>query len=139
VTKQANVFATGQFWLKTGSDFQQPGHSAFDFHSPFGRFCDAGKDLQQSAFPRSVSANDANYISARDFEIDLPESPNSSVFWPLPIVARNRFAPERASRPTFGQSPREALCNAQPQVVADQILLAEGIRPGLQRHPSYRF
>jgi hypothetical protein len=61
--------------MESGSDFKQAGHSTSDFHSAFAGLCDTGEDLQESAFARSISANDADYLSTLNIEIDLAQSP----------------------------------------------------------------
>src|ERR1017187_960165 len=61
--------------MESCSYLKEACHSTGDFHSPFARVCDPGEDLQESAFTRSISANDADYLSTPYFEINLPESP----------------------------------------------------------------
>lgn len=72
---QVDVFASGQFGVKSGADFQQAGHAPFDADAAGGRFGDAAEDFQQRGFARAVASDDADGFAPADFEGNIAERP----------------------------------------------------------------
>src|SRR5207302_4283446 len=65
---EINVFAPGQFRVKTGADLEHAGNPAFQFDAPLIGLGDAAQQLEQGRLPGSVAADDANHLTALDLE-----------------------------------------------------------------------
>src|SRR5246127_1372346 len=72
---QEDVFATGQFGMKSGANLEQAGHTASKYHPPSRRFGDAAQDLEQRAFARAVAADNSQDLALLDLETDILERP----------------------------------------------------------------
>jgi hypothetical protein len=81
---QEDVFATGQFGMKSGANLEQAGHTASKCHPPSRRFGDAAQDLEQRAFARAVAADNSQDLALLDLETDILERPEF-----LDLVALN--------------------------------------------------
>src|SRR3954465_12761901 len=77
---QEDVVAAGQFRVKPGSDFEERSHAPPDIHAAQRRFGDAGENFQQRALAGAVSADDADYFSALDFERYVFQGPDCGLF-----------------------------------------------------------
>src|ERR1017187_1022495 len=67
-TVQVNVLPSRQFRMKTRADLQQAAHAALEAHAPERRLGDAREDLEQRAFARAVTADNADHFALADFE-----------------------------------------------------------------------
>src|ERR1700756_2476882 len=85
---QEDVFATGQFGMKSGANLEQAGHTASKRHPPSRWFGDAAEDLEQRAFARAVATDDAQDFALLDLEADILERPEF-----LDLVALNDLSP----------------------------------------------
>ena len=73
---QVDVFAPGQFGMEAGTDLEERADASTNLDPAFSRFGDSGQDLQQGALSGAVRADDAENLSPRDFEGDVPQGPN---------------------------------------------------------------
>lgn len=68
---EVDVFATAQFGVEAGTDFEQTGYSAIDHYPAGSRFGNAAQDLQQSRFAGAIAADDPYAVARLDFEIEI--------------------------------------------------------------------
>src|SRR3954462_11992817 len=66
---QEDVFASGQFGMEAGANFQQTRHAPFDPDSAFGWFGDAAKYFQKSALTGPISSNDSDDLAGPNLKI----------------------------------------------------------------------
>src|ERR1700730_3735770 len=84
---QEDVFATGQFGMKSGTNLEQAGHTASKCHPPSRRFGYAAQNLEQRAFARAVAADNYQDLRLLDLETDILERPEF-----LDLVALNHLS-----------------------------------------------
>ncbi len=63
---EEDVFASGQFRMKTSADLKQARDSTVDANPPFGGHGNPAQDFQQGALSRAVSSDDADHFAALD-------------------------------------------------------------------------
>jgi hypothetical protein len=61
--------------MEASADFKKTSYSAAKVGTASRRFCDAGKDFQQSGFAGAVAADDAYSLTRLDFKADIVEGP----------------------------------------------------------------
>src|SRR5438876_189711 len=72
---EEDVFASGQFRVEAGADFEQAGHAASDVDAAFGGFGNSAQDFQQGALSRAVAADYSQDFALFDFEADVAQGP----------------------------------------------------------------
>lgn len=75
-----NIFATGEFLVKTGANFEEGPDAAVDGGAARGGFGDLGEDFEEGGFPGAVAANDTDDFAATDFEGDIFKGPDGVFF-----------------------------------------------------------
>src|SRR5947209_5468235 len=65
---QIHVLPAGQLLMKACANLQQTSDATVKVNLTFGGSRDAGKNLEQGAFARPVSSNDANELTFADLE-----------------------------------------------------------------------
>ncbi len=68
---EVDVFATAEFGVETGTDFEQTGYAAIDFYPTGGGFGDAAEDFEEGRFAGTVATDDAYPIAGIDLEVDV--------------------------------------------------------------------
>src|SRR5215510_13594605 len=63
-----DILSAGKLWMKSCAYFEERANSSIDLGSAFCRLCNLGEDLQQRAFPGTVTSNDADDIALLDVE-----------------------------------------------------------------------
>src|SRR5689334_2994691 len=74
---EKNVFASTQFRMKAGADFEQARDPTVKLNASFRGFDDARQDLQQRRLARAVAADDADDLARCDLEVDILQGPDS--------------------------------------------------------------
>jgi len=77
---QEGILAAGQFGMEAGADFEEATNASMNLHPSGGRFCDAGKNFQESGFAGAITADEAEDFSFADFEGDAFQGPESFIF-----------------------------------------------------------
>ncbi|AHF94851.1 hypothetical protein OPIT5_28465 [Opitutaceae bacterium TAV5] len=72
---EEDVFPPSEFGMETGADLQERRHSPAQGDTAFGRFGDAGENLEQGAFPCSVAADDTEHLATLDLEGNVLQRP----------------------------------------------------------------
>src|SRR4029077_2129365 len=65
---QKNVFATGQFRMKPGADFEERANATVDVDSAGGGLGDAVQDFQQRALARAITSDNPEHSTSFDVE-----------------------------------------------------------------------
>src|SRR6266403_285085 len=76
---QVDVFPACQLGMKPGPYFQQGAHPAVNFCEAGSWFCNARKDLEQRAFSRPITADNADHFALLDIERDVSKSPKDII------------------------------------------------------------
>src|SRR5690606_37319589 len=111
-----DVLATGQFWVKARSHFEQRRHPPAQGDSARSRFSDTRQKLQQRGFSSPVSADDAENLPASDREGDLTQRPEFIAFL-AGVAAATEPLPEPADSRTQSIAQR-VMARLVPQHVA---------------------
>ena len=75
--------------MKAGTDLDQCREASIDDHLPLCGLHDAAQDLQRRAFARAVMTNDAESLTALDFERYILQSPELSLIGEIEIAAKD--------------------------------------------------
>ena len=69
------IFAPGELGVEAGADLEQAADAAFDPDAALCGCGDAREDLEQRAFPCSITADNAQHLALLHAETDIPQGP----------------------------------------------------------------
>src|SRR5258708_28546909 len=111
---EKDIFATGQFRMKAGSNFKQTGDASANADQSAGRLADSTQNFQKGRFASSIAPNDADGVARFDSEIHILQGPT------FLLGVRGMFV-EKPSHRGFGPS-RD---NVTQGCVSLSLLMAE--------------
>src|SRR5262249_19879465 len=129
---EEDVFASGQFWMETGSDLEQTGDAPPQCDTPFVRLGNLAQNLQQGGFSSPIAADDAENLALLDFEAHILQRPEF-----LDVVALNdlssahevgRFA-RKVSRLAADDVAQGGIAFALARLMADEVALRKVLDP----------
>lgn len=72
---EIDVFATGEFGMEAGADFQEAGDASVHGDLAGGWFGDAAEDFEEGGFAGAIASDDADAVALLDLEIDVFKCP----------------------------------------------------------------
>jgi hypothetical protein len=139
-TIEKNIFATREFGVKPGSDFQQACHAALDPNAPARGFGDSTEHFEQGALPGTIAPDETKHFAAPHLEGNILQCPK--------FFARSRPPPAPAAQPAKGSGNRRlnrmtqttGLIGAPAQKVAlaNPLSPNDDVRCHIRSHPQTR-
>src|SRR5258708_7242990 len=68
---EVDILSTGEFWVKTGANFQKTRYSPLKPNSSVSRLRDTAQDLQQRALTSPISADNPKYFALLHVKIHV--------------------------------------------------------------------
>ncbi len=121
---EVDVLPAGKLGVEAGADFQQAADAAVEFDVAGRGLGDAGKDLEQRALARAVSADDADDFALFDLEADVLQGPEAVVVGEALAVAQSLHRPPYEAAEGVAQG---LVLEHAPRSGTDAVLLADAL------------